>query len=104
MGGTWPVNLWHSYATETALNLPGSRLVRVAEPRVLGLRKLTEVVRKRFEYRTPGLFVLAVRVFRLAHPEIRPERPEYAGCKTWVTLDEPVPTDGAEPVAQGEGI
>ena len=28
-----------------------------------------EVVRKRFEYRTPGLFVLAVRVFRLGKGE-----------------------------------
>src|SRR5215831_9182736 len=54
-----------------------------------------EVVRKRFAYRTPGLFVLSVRVFRLPKPELRVERPEYAGCKTWVTLDEPISTDGA---------
>jgi hypothetical protein len=26
------------------------------------------------------------------------ERPEYAGCKTWVMLDAPVNTEGAEPV------
>ena len=54
-----------------------------------------EVVRQRFHYRTPGLFVLDVRVFRLGTPTIRVERPEYAGCKTWVTLDEPVATEGA---------
>jgi hypothetical protein len=54
-----------------------------------------EVVRQRFHYRAPGLFVLTVRVFRLAEPAMRVERPEYAGCKTWVTLDEPVPTEGA---------
>jgi hypothetical protein len=62
-----------------------------------------EVVRKRFEYRAPGLFVLTVRVFQVREPAVRPERPEYAGCKTWVTLDQPVPTDGATPIAQGEG-
>jgi hypothetical protein len=63
-----------------------------------------EVVRRRFEYRTPGLFVLTVRMYRLGTAAARPERPEYAGCKTWVTLDEPVPADGATPIAQGEGI
>jgi hypothetical protein len=62
----------------------------------------TEVVRKRFEYRTPGVFVLTVGVFRLAAPAIRPERAEYAGCKTWVTLDEPVSADNAVPVARSE--
>jgi hypothetical protein len=54
-----------------------------------------EVVRQRFHYRTPGLFALGARAFRLATPAVRVERPEYAGCKTWVTLDEPVPTEGA---------
>ena len=49
-----------------------------------------EVVRQRFNYRTPGLFALDVSVFQLREPAMRYERPEYAGCKTWVTLDEPV--------------
>ncbi len=57
-----------------------------------------EVVTQRFHYRTPGLFVLTVRVFRLARPVEVLERPEYAGCKTWVTLDTPVDTDGATEV------
>ncbi len=50
-----------------------------------------DVVRQRFHYRTPGLFVLTVRVFALASPVDRIDRPEYAGCKTWVPLNEPVP-------------
>jgi hypothetical protein len=54
-----------------------------------------EVVRQRFEYRRPGLFVLQVRVLRLAAPVLRDERPEYAGCKSWVLLHEPVSTEGA---------
>lgn len=57
-----------------------------------------EIVKQRFNYRTPGLFVLPVSVFRLARPVERPERSEYAGCKTWVTLDLPVDTTGAQPV------
>lgn len=60
-----------------------------------------DVVRQRFRYRTPGLFALTVRVFRLAEVEVRPERPEYAGCKTWVELDTPVPAD-AVPVLTDE--
>ncbi len=61
-----------------------------------------EIVRQRFHYRTPGLFVLTVRVFRLAVPVTRPVRPEYAGCKTWVELDSPVATHAATPVLTDE--
>lgn len=57
-----------------------------------------EVVTQRFHYRTPGLFVLTVRVFRLAQPVEVVERPEFAGCKTWVMLDTPIDTSGAEEV------
>ena len=57
-----------------------------------------DTVRQRFHYRSPGLYVLRVRVFRLPSPVEVVERPEYAGCKTWVELDSPVPTAGAEPV------
>lgn len=57
-----------------------------------------DVVKQRFHYRSPGLFVLDVKVFALPHPVEAVERPEYAGCKTWVPLAEPVPTDGATEV------
>lgn len=57
-----------------------------------------DVVKQRFHYRAPGLFVLNVRAFRLAKPADVAERPEFAGCKTWVQLDAPVDTAGAEPV------
>jgi hypothetical protein len=82
--------------------------------RVTGVRHLTDldavlaldtlhawtpdVVRQRFHYRAPGLFVLDVQAFALRSPVSRPERSEYAGCKTWVMLDEPVEIDGAKPV------
>lgn len=57
-----------------------------------------EVVTQRFTYRTPGLYVLAVRVFQLPQAVERSERPDYAGCKTWVPLDSGVETAGATPV------
>ncbi|MFO0802484.1 MAG: DUF1802 family protein [Gemmataceae bacterium] len=43
-------------------------------------------VTKRFHYRKPGLFVFRVAVTPLPEPLLLPERPEYAGCKTWVPL------------------
>lgn len=43
-------------------------------------------VAKRFHYRRPGLFVLRLKVRALEEPREEPERPEYAGCKTWVNL------------------
>jgi hypothetical protein len=61
-----------------------------------------DVINQRFHYRTPGLFILTVRVFQLPTVEYRVEKPEYAGCKTWVTLDSPVSTEGAVPVLSDE--
>lgn len=61
-----------------------------------------DVVKQRFNYRTPGLFVLNVRVFQLAQPTDVSEHSEYAGCKTWVHLDSPIDTAGAVPVLTNE--
>lgn len=55
-------------------------------------------VQARFTYRRPGLFVLPIRVYRTSHAQELPETPQYAGCKSWVELGRPLPTDGASPV------
>lgn len=57
-----------------------------------------DTVRQRFHYHSPGLYVMTVRVAALPTPVEVPDRPDYAGCKTWVNLLEVVPTDGATPV------
>lgn len=57
-----------------------------------------DTVAKRFAYRSPGLYVLAVRVWRVPVPIEVSVTAEYAGCKSWVDLDTPLPTDGAAPV------
>ncbi|MFO0952648.1 MAG: DUF1802 family protein [Isosphaeraceae bacterium] len=57
-----------------------------------------ETVSARFDYRRPGLWVLAVRVYTLAEPIRVDVAPEYAGCKTWVPLRQPLPTSGLKPV------
>ncbi len=46
-----------------------------------------ETVRRRFAYRSPGLYALDVRVTP-AGPLALPEHPAFAGCKTWVALVE----------------
>jgi hypothetical protein len=63
-----------------------------------------DTVRQRFHYRTPGLYVLTVRVLRLLVPLDVIERSEYAGCKTWVELDATAATDGATPVMGEEAF
>lgn len=44
------------------------------------------------------MFVLLLRVFRLPKVAAVTETPRYAGCKSWVDLDEPLRADGARPV------
>jgi hypothetical protein len=51
-----------------------------------------ETVRGRFHYRTPGLWVLVTRIRRREPPFEVAATPEHAGCKTWVMLDDPLPT------------
>jgi hypothetical protein len=57
-----------------------------------------QTIRQRFAYRSPGLFVLAVRVWQAAEALELAETPEYAGCKSWVDLERDLPTGGASPV------
>jgi hypothetical protein len=48
------------------------------------------------------LYVLLLRVYRLVEPVSLPMRPEYAGCKSWVTLDRSISIDGARPAVADE--
>lgn len=57
------------------------------------------VVRERFHYRRPGLYVLTVGIVSLAEPVWIRDLPEYAGCRSWVELREcliPPPSPSAE--------
>ncbi len=44
------------------------------------------------------LYVLLLRVFRLAEAHTLPLLPAYLGCKSWVELDTPVSLEGMTPV------
>ena len=44
------------------------------------------------------LLVAVIRAYRLPSPITIPVAPAYAGCKSWVTLDQPISLSGAQPV------
>lgn len=53
----------------------------------------------RFSYRPENpLYLLVVRVYRLAQTVTIENTPAYAGCKSWVPLEKPVDASGAQPV------
>jgi hypothetical protein len=57
-----------------------------------------ETVRQRFAYRTPGLYLLPVRVYRAAQVFDLADTAYYSGCRSWVELERELPTEGATPV------
>ena len=59
-----------------------------------------ETVRQRFHYRRPGLFVLELSLWRCDQPLMIPDRPEYAGCHSWVELETPLSTGGLSPLGR----
>lgn len=63
-----------------------------------------QTVQSRFEYRWPGLSVLAVRVYRAPQVFDLPNTAEYAGCRSWVALDRALPTEGATPVLEEKAL
>jgi hypothetical protein len=53
----------------------------------------------RFNYRPQNpLYLLLLRIYRLAEPITIQNTPEYAGCKSWVPLEASMKTAGARPV------
>jgi hypothetical protein len=56
------------------------------------------VVRERFEYKSSGLHVALVRVFRLDPLWVFPDQAVYGGCRSWVNLPEHPANTRLEPV------
>jgi hypothetical protein len=77
-------------------------VVAADEERVNALSKEyiwnADYVRMRFDYNPyDPLYVILLRVYRLPQTFTLPMRPEYGGCKSWVTLDRCLSTVGAVP-------
>jgi hypothetical protein len=61
------------------------------------------LIGKRFDWGVEkNIHALAVRVFRLPAPLDLPLLESYGGCKSWINLEDDVPTDGATPVLSKE--
>jgi hypothetical protein len=58
-----------------------------------------ETLGARFRFRPDqALYVIAVRAWELAQAAQVRFREEYAGCKSWVSVDEEIDVDGSTPV------
>ena len=56
-------------------------------------------IRKRYQYRPDlPLYLVIVRLHRLAQPVSMPMEPRYAGCRSWVDLAEDVEVEPTHPV------
>jgi hypothetical protein len=57
------------------------------------------LVDMRFDYKPQNpLYLMLVRTYRLHQPVTVANTPAYAGCKSWVPLDDPIETANATPV------
>ena len=58
-----------------------------------------DVIAKRFNWGgEPNIFAVALRVHQLTRPVELPMSPVYAGCKSWVELEQDISTADAVPV------
>lgn len=62
------------------------------------------LINMRFNYKPQNpLYLLLLRVYKLARPVDLENTITYAGCKSWVPLDTPISTAGAIPVLDETG-
>lgn len=85
---------------ERVWKIQDERLARALEPH----QALTaDAISRRFAYRgRPWVHALLLRVSALPGPAVLPETPAYAGCVSWVPLEQAVSVAGAMPVL-GDG-
>lgn len=61
-----------------------------------------DTIRKRYDYKNPGLFVLLIRAYQLAQSFEMENEADYAGCHSWVELTQELSTDHLTPVLSDE--
>jgi hypothetical protein len=62
-----------------------------------------EVIDTRYRFRPDqAINVIAVRAYKLATPADVAMKPEYAGCKSWVSVDEEIDIDGSLPALRDD--
>lgn len=92
--GSHHLSLWAEVAT--IWRVTDLTLVQSLGPELLWS---TDELAARFTYRDePFLYVMALRVMRLPTPVVIPDVPAYAGCRSWIPLQQPVSLAGSMPV------
>lgn len=72
------------------------------EPLVIFDRTTLET---RYRFRADqAIHVIGVRTYRLARPATVSMKDDYAGCRSWVSIDEEVDVDGSVPVLSEEEL
>jgi hypothetical protein len=62
-----------------------------------------EVIDTRYRFRPDqAINVIAVRAYKLATPSDVVMKPAYAGCKSWVSVDEEIDIDGSLPALRDD--
>ena len=64
-----------------------------------------ETLEARYRFRSDqALHVIAVRTWRLAEPVVVQFRAEYAGCRSWISIEEEVDVEGSTPALPAEEL
>ena len=86
------------------------RMWSVREAEVLGrLEALVDIPRETLETRyrfrpDQALHVIALRVWRLAEPAVVQFRADYAGCRSWISIEEEIDVEGSTPALPEEEL
>lgn len=84
-----PVNVWCEVAAVFRID-DLDRLLAL-EPFVIFT---SETIRERYAFRPDqAVHVIAVRTWRLSEPKIVANRPEYVGCRSWISVEEEIGLD-----------
>jgi hypothetical protein len=64
-----------------------------------------EALETRYRFRPDqALHVIGVRAFLLPRPAVIAVKPEYAGCRSWVSIDDEIDIDGSVPALDDDAL
>jgi len=79
--------------------------VREIEPLVSLVVIPRDALEARYRFRPDqALHVIGVRTFAIPHPRTISVKPDYLGCKSWVSIDDEIDVDGSTPALGEEAL
>jgi len=103
-GGAEPahVRITHWAEVLKTWQIRDSELLQRLEPLTVLDR---DTIKTRYRFRPDqAINVIAVRAYRLARPAEVVMKPEYSGCRSWVSIDEEIGIDGSLPALGEEAM